>query len=88
MCYSVPSLRYSSVCNVLCLWKISLIPIYRIYLLYAKKLLYFKRIDVEMAVHAPVHAPVHIYIYTVYIHMYIYILRTSIPFSHVLRFFH
>ena len=31
---SVPSTRYSSVCNVLCLWRISLIPTYRVYRLY------------------------------------------------------
>ena len=31
---SVPSARYSSVCNVLRLWRISLIPTYRVYRLY------------------------------------------------------
>ena len=31
---SVPSARYSSVYNVLCLWRISLIPTYRVYRLY------------------------------------------------------
>ena len=31
---SVPSTRYSSVCNVLRLWNISLIPTYRFYRLY------------------------------------------------------
>ena len=31
---SVPSVRYSSVCNVLCLWRISLIPNYTVYPLY------------------------------------------------------
>ena len=31
---SVPSARYSSVCNVLRLWRISLIPTYRVYGLY------------------------------------------------------
>ena len=31
---SVPSARYSSICNVLRLWKISLIPTYRVYQLY------------------------------------------------------
>ena len=31
---SVPSARYSSVCNVLRLWSISLIPTYRVYRLY------------------------------------------------------
>ena len=34
MCDSVPSMRYSIVCNVLCLWRISLIPTYRVYRLY------------------------------------------------------
>ena len=34
MCDSVPSARYSSVCNVLRLWNISLIPTYRVYRLY------------------------------------------------------
>ena len=36
MCDSVhvPSARYSSVCNVLCLWSISLITTYRVYRLY------------------------------------------------------
>ena len=34
MCDSVPSARYSSVCNVLRLWSISLIPTYRVYRLY------------------------------------------------------
>ena len=34
MRYSVPSARYSSVCNVLRLWRISLIPTYRVYRLY------------------------------------------------------
>ena len=33
---SVPSVRYSSVCNVLRLWRISLIPTYRVYRLYDK----------------------------------------------------
>ena len=31
---SAPSARYSSVCNVLSLWRISLIPTYRVYQLY------------------------------------------------------
>ena len=31
---SVPSTSYSSVCNVLCQWSISLIPTYRVYRLY------------------------------------------------------
>ena len=31
---SVPSARYSSVCNVLSLWRISLIPTYSVYRLY------------------------------------------------------
>ena len=31
---SVPSARYSSVCNVLLQWSISLIPTYRVYRLY------------------------------------------------------
>ena len=31
---SVPSVRYSSICNVLHLWRISLIPTYRVYQLY------------------------------------------------------
>ena len=31
---SVPGARYSSVCNVLRLWNISLIPTYRVYRLY------------------------------------------------------
>ena len=30
----VPNLSYSSVCNVLCQWSISLIPTYRVYRLY------------------------------------------------------
>ena len=34
---SVPSTRYSSVCNVLRLWNISLIPTYRVYRLYDKR---------------------------------------------------
>ena len=34
MCDSVPSAGYSSVCNVLRLWRISLIPTYRAYQLY------------------------------------------------------
>ena len=29
--YSVPSARYSSVCNVLLQWRIRLIPTYRVY---------------------------------------------------------
>ena len=33
---SVPRARYSSVCIVLRLWRISLIPIYRVYRLYDK----------------------------------------------------
>ena len=33
---SVPSARYSSVCNVLRLWRIWLIPTYRVYRLYDK----------------------------------------------------
>ena len=31
MCDSVPSARYSSICNLLRLWSISLIPTYRVY---------------------------------------------------------
>ena len=31
---SVPSARYSSICNVLRQWKTSFIPIYRVYRLY------------------------------------------------------
>ena len=31
---SDPSVRYSSICNVLCVWTISLIPSYRSYRLY------------------------------------------------------
>ena len=31
---SLPSTRYSPVCNVLRLWRICLIPTYRVYLLY------------------------------------------------------
>ena len=34
---SVPSASYSSVCNVLRQWNISLIPTYRVYGLYDKK---------------------------------------------------
>ena len=34
MCDSGPSARYSPVCNVLCLWRIWLIPTYRVYRLY------------------------------------------------------
>ena len=34
MCDSVPSMRYSSVCNVLRLWRIWLIPTYGVYQLY------------------------------------------------------
>ena len=33
---SVPSARYSPICNVLRQWKTSLIPIYRVYRLYDK----------------------------------------------------
>ena len=36
---SVPSARYSPVCNVLRLWRISLIPTYRVYRLYDKYVL-------------------------------------------------
>ena len=31
---SLPSTRYSHVCNVLCLWRFWLIPTYRVYRLY------------------------------------------------------
>ena len=34
MCDSVPSARYSPICNVLRLWRIWLIPTYRVYRLY------------------------------------------------------
>ena len=37
MCDSVPSPRYSPVCNVLRQWKTSLIPTYRVYRLYDKR---------------------------------------------------
>ena len=33
---SLPSVRYSPICNVLRQWKTSLIPIYRVYRLYDK----------------------------------------------------
>ena len=36
---SVPSARYSPVCNVLCLWIIWLIPTYRVYPLYDSTLM-------------------------------------------------
>ena len=39
MCDSVPSLRYSPVCNVLRQWKTSLIPTYRVYQLYDTNIL-------------------------------------------------
>ena len=32
ICDSVPSVRYSSVCDVLCLWRILVIPTYRVYI--------------------------------------------------------
>ena len=35
---SVPTARYSPVCNVLCQWKISLILTYRVYRLYDKNM--------------------------------------------------
>ena len=35
---SVPSVRYSSICNVLHLWRTSLIPTYRVYRLYDYRL--------------------------------------------------
>ena len=35
----VPSARYSSVCNVLRVWSISLIPTYRVYRLYDNEIL-------------------------------------------------
>ena len=41
---SVPSARYSSVCNVLRLWRISLIPTYRLYRLYDNLGIYIYRI--------------------------------------------
>ena len=36
---SVPSARYSPVCNVLCLWRIWSIPTYRVYQLYDSTLM-------------------------------------------------
>ena len=36
---SVPSPRYSAVCNVLRQWKTSLIPTYRVYRLYDKEVI-------------------------------------------------
>ena len=47
---SVPSARYSSVCNVLRQWSISLIPTYRVYRLYDK----YKHILLEEILHPPV----------------------------------
>ena len=40
---SVPSASYSSVCNVLRQWSISLIPTYRVYRLYDRE--YFSTLD-------------------------------------------
>ena len=37
---SVPSVRYSPVCNVLRQWKILLIPTYRVYRLYDMEVVY------------------------------------------------
>ena len=47
---SVPSARYSSVCNVLRLWSISLIPTYRVYRLYDIVLISFMLLKVFSAV--------------------------------------
>ena len=41
---SVPSASYSSVCNVLRQWNISLIPTYRVYRLYDNKRHFWKKI--------------------------------------------
>ena len=41
---SVPSVRYSSVCIVLRLWRISLIPTYRVYRLYDRVYRLYDRI--------------------------------------------
>ena len=40
---SVPSARYSPICNVLRQWKTSLIPIYRVYRLYDIPTVYIKK---------------------------------------------
>ena len=41
---SVPSAKYSSVCNVLRLWRIWLIPTYRVYLFYDIIIIYIRKI--------------------------------------------
>ena len=51
---SVPSARYSSVCNVLRLWNILLIPTYRIYRLYDSVEMHLKVSVVCLCLQIPV----------------------------------
>ena len=46
---SVPSTRYSSVCNVLRQWNISLIPTYRVYRLY--DIMYMLELNIAIKVY-------------------------------------
>ena len=78
---SVPSASYSSVCNVLRQWNISLIPTYRVYRLYDRV---YRLYDIDsMIIGASLSEPLldelagaflwYIYIFLWYIYIYIYL---------------
>ena len=52
---SVPSARYSSVCNVLRQWRIWLIPTYRVYRLYDKTIFNFKQPTISEVIRSDDH---------------------------------
>ena len=72
---SVPSTRYSSVCNVLRQWNIPLIPTYRVYRLYDTYIeLYYIYIYIYIYIYrAILYIYIYIYIYRAIIIIYIYI---------------
>ena len=74
---SVPSARCSSVCNVLLLWRISLIPTYRVYRLYDKNVLKCLNLHNKLTAKLPVTVK------SLSLEMYISRLKVKI-FSHLL----
>ena len=78
---SAPSVRYSSICNVLHLWRICLIPTYRVYQLYDRSkschacVCVFVCVRVCVHVYVCVHACVHSHsVCTLYFHRFEHIL--------------
>ena len=83
---SVPSARYSSVCNVLRQWRIWLIPTYKLYLLYDTLQCYFIIVHYILYILYNVIIIVHYILYILYniiiVHYILYILYNVINIVH------